>query len=271
MSEESAQPVEPELLEERRGDSGEIVWLTLNRPQARNALTFAMYERIREVCLGVNADPSVRTVVFIGAGGRAFAAGTDISQFRAFDKEEDALAYEERMDRVLGALETVRVPTIAAITGACTGGGAGIAAACDLRVCTPSLKFGFPIARTLGNTLSMANFARLTMLIGAARVKELIFMARLVGADEAAVIGLVNEVVPSEEALEPRVMEIASTVSKHAPLTLETTKEALRRIRVQMTPPDGGSDLVIKAYMSDDFREGIEAFFAKRPAQWKGR
>ena len=271
MSENPAQGAEPELLEERRGDSGEIVWLTLNRPRARNALTFHMYERIGEICLEVNGDPSVRTVVFTGAGGRAFAAGTDISQFRAFDTEEDALAYEERMDRVLGALESVRVPTIAAIAGACTGGGAGIAAACDLRICTPSLKFGFPIARTLGNTLSMANFARLTMLIGAARVKELIFMARLVGADEAAAIGLVSEVVPSEEALEPRVMEICSTVSANAPLTLETAKEALRRIRVQMTPPDGGSDLLIKAYMSEDFREGIEAFFAKRPARWKGR
>jgi enoyl-CoA hydratase len=271
MSEDAAQHADPELLEERRGDSGEIVWLTLNRPQARNALTFPMYERIGEVCLEVNADPSVRTLVFTGAGGHAFAAGTDIAQFRTFDKKEDALAYEERMDRVLGVLESVRVPTIAAIAGACTGGGAAIAAACDLRICTPSLKFGFPIARTLGNTLSMANFARLTMLIGAARVRELIFMARLVGADEAAAIGLVNEVVPSEEALEPRVMEICSEVSTNAPLTLQTTKEALRRIRVQMTPPEGGSDLLIKAYMSEDFREGIEAFFAKRPARWKGR
>src|SRR5256886_8828290 len=217
MSEDALKPAEPELLMERRGDSGEIVWLTLNRPQARNALTFAMYERIGEVCLEVNADPSVRTVVFTGAGGRAFAAGTDISQFRAFDKEEDALAYEERMDRVLGALETVRVPTIAAIAGACTGGGAGIAAACDLRICTPSLKFGFPIARTLGNTLSMANFARLTMLIGAARVKELIFMARLVGADEAAAIGVVSEVVPSEEAMAPPGLEVSSTASAKGP------------------------------------------------------
>jgi len=271
MSGGRAEQADSELLEERRGDSGEIVWLTLNRPQARNALTFAMYDRIREVCLEVDADPSVRAVVFTGAGGRAFAAGTDISQFRAFDKKEDALAYEERMDRVLGALESMRVPAIAAMAGACTGGGAAIAAACDLRICTPTLKFGFPMARTLGNTLSMANFARVTMLIGAARVKELIFTARLVGADEAAAIGLVNEVVSSEEALEPRVMEIASALSKHAPLTLETTKEALRRIRIQMTPPDGGSDLVIKAYMSEDFREGIEAFFAKRPARWKGR
>src|SRR6184192_2311917 len=191
MSEDAARPVEPELLEERRGDSGQIVWLTLNRPRARNALTFHMYERIGELCLEVNADPSVRTVVFTGAGGRAFAAGTDISQFRAFDKEEDALAYEERMDRVLGALETVRVPTIAAIAGACTGGGAGIAAACDLRICTPSLKFGFPIARTLGNTLSLGNFVRLTALLGMARVKDLVFTARLVEAREALAIGLV--------------------------------------------------------------------------------
>ena len=271
MSEDAVDRVESELLEERRGESGEIVWVTLNRPKARNALTFAMYERIGELCLEVNADPSVRAVVFTGAGGLAFAAGTDISQFRAFDKAEDALAYEQRMDRVLGALESVRVPTIAAIAGACTGGGAGIAGACDLRICTPSLKFGFPIARTLGNTLSMANFVRLTMLIGAARARELIFTARLVDAEEAAAIGLVNEVVPSEEALEPRVMDICSAIAQNAPLTLETAKEALRRIRLQMTPPDGGSDLLIKAYMSEDFREGIEAFFAKRPARWKGR
>src|SRR5260370_18495480 len=117
----------------------------------------------------------------------------------------------------------------------------------------------------------MANFARLTMLIGAARVKELIFTARLVGADEAAAIGLVNEVVLSEEALEPRGMEIASLLSEQAPLTLETTREALRRIRIQMTPPGGASDLLVKSYMIKDFRQAIEAFFAKRPARWKGR
>src|SRR5260370_4578341 len=175
------------------------------------------------------------------------------------------------MDGVLGALESMRVPAIAAITGACTGGGAGIADALDLRICTPTLKFGFPMARTVGNTLSMANFARVTMLIGAARLKELIFTARLVGADEAAAIGLVNEVVQSEEALEPRGMEIASVLSEHAPLTLQTTKEALRRIRVHMSPPGLASDPIIQAYVSEDFGEGIEAFFAKRPARWKGR
>jgi enoyl-CoA hydratase len=260
-----------EVLEERRGEHGEVLWVTLNRPQARNALTFAMYERLKEIAGEADADPSLRVLVITGAGGKAFAAGTDISQFRAFEKEEDALAYEERMDRVLGALEAVRVPTIAAIAGACTGGGAGIAGACDLRIATPSLKFGFPIARTLGNTLSMSNFARLTALVGMARVKELIFLARLVEAEEALRIGLVNEVVESEEALEPRVMEIAAKLAAHAPITLQTAKEALRRIRQQLVPPEGGSDLVLRAYMSEDFREGIEAFFEKRPARWSGR
>src|SRR5437879_13730642 len=113
MSEDAARQAEPELLEERRGDSGEIVWLTLNRPQARNALTFPMYERIGEVCLEVNADPSVRAVVFTGAGGQAFAAGADISPFRAFDKEDDALDSEERMDRGLGARDVVCVAPLA--------------------------------------------------------------------------------------------------------------------------------------------------------------
>ncbi len=262
---------EPEVLVERRGEAGEILWVTLNRPQARNALTFGMYERLYELALECDSDPGLRCVVITGAGGRAFAAGTDISQFRAFEREQDALEYEGRMDRVLGALEAVRLPTIAALAGACTGGGAGIAGACDLRIATPSLRFGFPIARTLGNTLSMANFARLTMLVGAARVKDMVFTARLVGAEEALAIGLVSEVVIAEEALEPRAMELAQLLASHAPLTLQTTKEALRRIRQRMMPEDGGSDLILRAYMSEDFKEGIEAFFAKRPARWHGR
>jgi len=263
--------VSVEILDERRGAAGEIRWVTLNRPEARNALTFAMYDRIREIALEVNEDPSVRVLVLTGAGGKAFAAGTDISQFRAFDSEQDALAYEERMDAVLGALESVRVPTLAALAGACTGGGAGIASACDLRICTASLKFGFPIARTLGNTLSLGNFVRLTALLGMARVKDLVFTARLVEAREALAIGLVSEIVPSEDELPGRALELAEQLAAHAPLTLQTTKEALRRIRAQLTPPQGGSDLVVKAYMSEDFKEGIEAFFAKRPAHWKGR
>src|SRR5215213_11737161 len=169
-----------------------IAFVTFNRPQARNAFTFAMYERLAEICDTVDGDRAIRAMVLTGAGGQAFAAGTDISQFRAFEGPEDALAYEGRIDRVLGALEQCRVPTIAAIAGACTGGGAGIAGCCDLRIAAGNARFGLPIARTLGNCLSMSNYSRFADLIGSARLKEMIFTARLIDAQEALAMGLVN-------------------------------------------------------------------------------
>jgi enoyl-CoA hydratase len=245
-----------------------VAYLTFNRPQARNALTFAMYDRLAEICDLANKDRSIRAMLLTGAGDKAFAAGTDISQFRAFDKEQDALDYEARIDRVLGALERCRVPTIAAINGACTGGGAGIAACCDLRIGTRSLRYGFPVAKTLGNCLSMNNYARLAALLGPARVKDIIFRARLIEADEALTMGLVSELVEDGAALARRAEELVREVAKLAPLTLQATKEALYRLR---TKPEGGSDLVLMCYMSEDFREGMEAFLNKRKPVWKGR
>src|SRR5215218_5101235 len=181
-----------------------IARLTFNRPQARNALTFAMYEQMATICEAVNADRSIKAMILTGTGEKAFASGTDISQFRAFKTAQDALDYEGRIDRVLGALEQCRVPTIAAIAGACTGGGAGIAACCDLRIGTKTARFGFPIARTLGNCLSMANYSRLAALLGPARVKDVIFTARLVEAQEALALGLLSEVVEDVDALQRR-------------------------------------------------------------------
>lgn len=256
-----------ELLYEVRGSTG---WITLNRPDARNALTFGMYERLAEICAGLPTDGPVKALVIAGAGGRAFAAGTDMRQFRAFSTPEDALAYEHRIDGVLGAVEGCAVPTIAAIAGACTGGGAGIAAACDLRLVTADLKFGFPIARTLGNTLSIASLSRLSQLIGAGRVKEVIFTARLLGAEEALATGLASEVLPDHAALLARASELAGQLAGHAPITLRTTKEALRRLRVDGSAADD-KDLIVEAYMSEDFKEGIEAFLGKRKPEWKGR
>ena len=247
-----------------------IALLTFNRPQARNALTFAMYERMAEICAAVDEDRSIKAMILTGAGDKAFASGTDISQFRAFKTAQDALDYEARIDRVLGALEKCRVPTIAAIAGACTGGGAGIAACCDIRIGTSAARIGFPIARTLGNCLSMSNISRLTALIGPARTKELIFTARLIEAPEALTLGLLSEVVPDVETLQRRASEIAALVAGHAPVTLEVTKEAVRRIRRTLTR-DEGEDLIVRAYMSEDFREGMEAFLGKRAPNWKGR
>ncbi len=246
-----------------------IARVTFNRPQARNALTFGMYERLAEICAEVDADRGIKAMLLTGAGDRAFAAGTDISQFRAFSTPDDALQYEARIDRVLGAVERVRVPTIAAIAGACTGGGAGIAAACDLRIAAANARFGFPVARTLGNCLSMANYARLSALIGPARVKDLVFTARLIEAPEAHAVGLVSEVLPDAAALAERAAALAALVASHAPLTLQATKEALRRLR----DPGAGlgdKDLILMCYMSADFREGMDAFLTKRAPVWRG-
>ncbi|HXP30948.1 MAG TPA: enoyl-CoA hydratase/isomerase family protein [Stellaceae bacterium] len=246
-----------------------IAQVTFNRPAARNALTFAMYERLAEICRDAEADRGLKVMLLTGAGDKAFAAGTDIAQFQSFRAPADALAYEARLDRVISALERCRIPTIAAIAGACTGGGAGIAAACDLRIAAANLRFGFPVARTLGNCLSMSNYARLAAIVGPARVKELIFTARLIAAEEALALGLVSEVLPDAPALLARAFELARTVAGHAPLTLRATKEALRRLQPRIAPGEG-EDLIVMCYMSKDFREGMAAFLEKRPPRWQG-
>ncbi|HEY6431771.1 MAG TPA: enoyl-CoA hydratase/isomerase family protein [Acetobacteraceae bacterium] len=243
--------------------------ITFNRPAARNALTFAMYDGLAQICEQVAEDRSVRALVLTGTGEKAFAAGTDIGQFRPFTRPEDAIEYEARLDRVLDTLERCPKPTIAAIAGACTGGGAGIAAACDIRIAARTIRFGFPIARTLGNCLSSANYARLAALIGPARVTEMIFTARLIEAEEAKAAGLVSEVVDDAAALAARADALARQVAGHAPLTLRATKEALRRLR-DGGRQEGDRDLILMCYMSRDFREGMDAFLAKRAPVWMG-
>lgn len=245
-----------------------IGWLTFDRPDARNAMTFAMYERLGDICREVAADAALRALVLTGAG-EAFVAGTDISQFKDFTTEKQALDYEERMDGVLGSLEGLRIPTIAAIRGPAVGGGAAIASACDIRIGAPSARFGVPIARTLGNCLSTANILRLVALISAARVKDLLFTARLLDAQEMLRAGLLSEVTATDEALLPRAEEVARAMASFAPLTLRATKEQVRRIRERMRP-DEGADLILLCYMSADFREGVRAFMEKRKPVWRG-
>lgn len=257
-----------ELRIETDGDG--VCRVTLNRPQARNALTFAMYEGIRQLAERAGGDDAIKAIVLAGSGEKAFAAGTDISQFTNFRTAEDALAYEAMVDRVLVALERCPKPTIAAIAGACTGGGAAIAAVCDLRIGAANARYGFPIAKTLGNTLSMANHARLAALIGPARTVELIYTARLLEAEEMRAAGLLCEVLPDHPALLARAVELARLVASHAPLTLRATKEAMRRLREKAREVEG-DDLVAMCFTSGDFREGVESFLARRPAAWKGR
>lgn len=257
---------EPELLFER---DGPLAIVTFNRPHARNAMTWAMYDGLVQACETVDADPGIRVLILRGAGGKAFVAGTDISQFTSFETAEDGIQYERRIDRVVARLESVTKPTVAAIEGYAVGGGAGIALACDLRYCTPESKIGIPIARTLGNCLSMASYARLVDLLGPARTKEMIFRARLVEAEEARQAGLVNEIVPAEWLYE-HVRAVALEIAEHAPITIRVTKEAIRRLQAHRRF-EGGEDLIAMAYTSEDFREGVAAFLEKRKPVFRGR
>jgi len=224
-------------------------------------MTFAMYESLYAACETADADDEVGVLVLRGAGEKAFVAGTDIRQFAAFDETgEDALAYEATIDRIVGRLETVGKPTVALVDGFAMGSGLALSAACDLRVCTPAAKFGLPIARTVGNCLSMENYARLAGLLGPARLKDIVFTARTIEADEALAIGLATEVVEPADA-EARVEDLCELLASHAPVTLKVTKEALRRIRAATTPE--GDDLVREAYGSEGFRRNVAAFLAR--------
>jgi enoyl-CoA hydratase/carnithine racemase len=254
-----------QLLYERRGSTA---FITFNRPEARNAMTWEMYEALFERCEEVDADDEVRVLVLRGAGEKAFVAGTDIRQFLEFESGEDGLAYEKRMERVVGRLEALRKPTVAVIDGYAIGGGLSIAAVSDLRLCTPEARFGMPIARTLGNCLSIHNYARLMALIGPARTKAMIFTARLLSAEEALAAGFATEIVPRSE-LEGRVAELCATLESHAPITMRVTKEALRRLTLTGLPD--ASDLVRETYGSHDFHEGVASFTGKRRPDWQGR
>ena len=257
----------PDLLFERRGRIG---WVTFNRPDSRNAMTFAMYDGLVKIAEAVADDPEIRVLVLTGAGDKAFVAGTDISQFQSFTDPQHAIEYEHRLDVVFDKLEACPRPTIAMIRGYAVGGGASIALSCDMRICTPDAKFGIPTARTLGNSLSMNSYSRLVDLIGPARAKHMIFTASMIEAEDAKTAGIVNEIVPAEE-LEARTMAVAEQIAGHAPLTIQVTKEAIRRILVGRRLERQDDDLVVKAYMSQDFAEGVRAFLDKRKPKWTGR
>jgi enoyl-CoA hydratase/carnithine racemase len=256
---------EPELLVEQDGG---VLTVTFNRPRQRNAMTWGMYEGLYDACEKADADDDIRVMVFKGAGDKAFVAGTDIGQFADFTSGEDGVAYEEKIARIVTRLEDVNVPTVAAVRGFCVGGGLGLAAVCDLRVATRSARFGIPIARTLGNCLSMNNYSLLLNHLGPAVTLDMLLRARLLSGEEAAAAGFVIELCDDDQ-LDAVTDGVVQTLLGHAPLSMWAAKEAVRRIRRANVP--NGDDIVSRVFASDDFHAAVAAFAAKEPVVWTGK
>ncbi|MDN5790594.1 MAG: enoyl-CoA hydratase [Micrococcales bacterium] len=238
------------------------VEISFNRPGKHNAFTDAMYAGLVGLCDEVSRDRSVRAVVLTGAGGRAFAAGNDISSFVGFTSGADGVRYEARIREVLGALTDLPQVTIAAVDGICVGGGLAVACACDLRVASRTARFGYPIARTLGNVLSAPIVLRCTAVFGDALTREMLLASRLVDAERARSAGAVVSLVDAD-ALEAEVWGIVAGITKAAPLTIALTKEQLRD-GIPGYDPVADDARLERAYGSSDFAEGVRAFLAKQ-------
>jgi enoyl-CoA hydratase/carnithine racemase len=243
---------------------GPVLRVTFNRPHAYNALTFAMYEGVYDACEKADADPGIRVLVLRGAGGKAFVSGTDIAQFTGFDGAA-GVEYEERMTRIIRRLEDAEVPTVAAVDGYCVG---ALAAACDLRIATGASRFGVPIARTLGNCLSMDTIALLVAHLGRSRTLDMLLRARLLDAAEAHAAGFVTQLVDDAAALDAALADTVTTLASHAPLSMWATKQSLTRLHRAGLPD--GDDIVTKVYGSADFRSAVAAFARKERPTWTG-
>ena len=248
--------------------SAGVASVLFNRPEAHNAMTFAMYDRLEQACAQISADNSVRAVVFRGAAGEAFVAGTDINEVRDFKTAEDGLRYESRIERTIELVERIEAPTLAVVTGAAMGGGLVLAAACDLRLITPRARFGVPIARTVGNCLSVANTARLVASLGVSRAKRMLLLAEIMDAGEAVTCGFALEIVAPDE-IDRRAAELTGVLYQTRRSRWASPKEAIRRLVATGLP--NGDDLVRLAYGSGDFKEGVSAFLEKRKPVWTGR
>ncbi|GAC1412034.1 MAG: enoyl-CoA hydratase/isomerase family protein [Burkholderiaceae bacterium] len=243
-----------------------VASILIDRPLARNAMTWAMYDELAAICSRISCDPTVRVATIRGAGGDAFVAGTDIEQFSKFDGAADGVAYEKAIDEKIGLIEALPMPTIAIVEGWAIGGGLAISAACDFRIATPGASFGVPIARTLGNCLSMSNMARVVGAFGVPRAKKLLVLGETISAYEAMHCGFVTEIAEPIE-LETAAARMCKRLANNAPITMRASKEAMRRLSACSVD---GEDLIRACYGSHDFTIGVDAFLKKQRPAWTG-
>ena len=244
-----------------------VVDVTFNRPHRRNAFTREMYGALRDLCDELAADPEVGVLVLRGAGGRAFAAGNEISDFL----EGDVVAYETWIRELLDKLFALPQVTVAAVDGVCVGGGLAVATHCDLRVATEGSRFGYPIARTLGNALSASIVYRCASVFGEPLTREMLLASRLVGADRAYGVGALVACVPDRDALDAEVASLVAGIGHASRVTLRVTKQQLLdRARAFEASPAGEEALLHEVYTGPDFREGVRAFLAKEKPAFGG-
>jgi enoyl-CoA hydratase len=246
---------------------GAIARVVFDRPEARNAMTWSMYVQLFDICSALGDDTSVRLVTFRGAGNAAFVAGTDIEQFTTFQTGDDGIAYEQKIEACVTAFEMLPMPTVAIVEGWAVGGGLILATACDFRIASTSARFGVPIAKTLGNCLSVANLARLVAAFGMARVRRMLMLADIVAAEEALEAGFLSQVCEPGD-IDAAGSALCARLLALAPVTQSVTKESLQRLVANSLPDD--HDLIRRCYGSDDFHEGVRAFVAKQSPVWTG-
>ncbi len=260
---------------------GQTAWITLNRPEALNALNEAMRQRLIECCAQAQDDRDVQVVLFRGAGDKGFTVGGDIKE-RAQRNADVATAQDSPLEArqakqapgvhsPIDAVALVQKPTIALLHGYVVGAGLLIAMACDIRIAAENARMGVTEVR-LGFMPASGGTQRLARLVGAAKAMEMCLSGALVNAQEAYRIGLVNKLVPVDE-LTGAGEEMAASFAKGAPLALRYIKESIHK--GQGLPLEQAlrleSDLATLVLTTDDCKEGPRAFVEKRPPVWKGR
>ena len=241
---------------------GAVLTLTLDRPEALNALNQQVLDDLSAALDGVDLA-TVRCIILTGAGEKAFAAGADIAAMADMGPES-AAAFSRHGNEVFRRIETFPCPTIAAVNGYALGGGCELSMACDIRLCSENALFGQPEV-TLGITPGFGGTQRLMRLIGMGRAKELIFSARTVKAPEALAIGLVNAVYPAEELL-PAARKLAARIARNAPIAVRACKAAMNEgIGLGM---DEALDAEVRefsgCFMTEDQKRGMQAFLNKQ-------